>query len=99
MIDDDILEQAAEWLVRLDEADCRDDERQAFVQWCAADPRHAAAVEQMRLVIGQFAGLHGTPQAAEDALDSALRMPRQRIPRSAAAVSYTHLTLPTILLV
>lgn len=97
MIDDDILEQAAEWLVRLDEADCRDDERQAFVLWCAADPRHARAVEQMRLVIGQFAGLHGAPQAAEAALDSALRMPRRRIPRSAVGLGMALLAVAIIL--
>jgi transmembrane sensor len=86
VIDDTLLEQAAEWLVRLDEDDCSEAERQTFAQWCASDPRHTRAVEQMRQVIGQFAGLQPQHHAAATALGSAFVRPRRRLPRNAAGL-------------
>jgi len=38
---DEILSQAAEWCLRLQESACTSAEREAFAQWVQADPRHA----------------------------------------------------------
>ena len=44
---DEIADAAAHWCMRLREDDCTDDEREAFVQWLAADPLHAAEYQAM----------------------------------------------------
>lgn len=38
---DEILGQAAEWCLRLQETACSVADRKAFAQWVQADPRHA----------------------------------------------------------
>lgn len=38
---DKILNQAADWCLRLQEGACTSAEREAFAQWIQADPRHA----------------------------------------------------------
>lgn len=38
---DEILSQAADWCLRLQESTCTAAEREAFAQWVQADPRHA----------------------------------------------------------
>ncbi len=43
-----IPEQAAHWLLRLDEGHLDDNERLAFEQWLQTDPRHAQVFEQMQ---------------------------------------------------
>jgi ferric-dicitrate binding protein FerR (iron transport regulator) len=40
---DAVTEQAIDWLVRLDSGHGNDSDRQAFAQWLAAAPAHAAA--------------------------------------------------------
>lgn len=39
--DDSLLQEAADWCMRLNAEDCGEDDRQAFQQWLQADPRHA----------------------------------------------------------
>ncbi|HCE9330019.1 DUF4880 domain-containing protein, partial [Pseudomonas aeruginosa] len=38
-----ILDEAAEWLVRLQDSGCTDDTRQACAQWRQRSPQHAHA--------------------------------------------------------
>uniref|UniRef100_UPI002FDF618E FecR/PupR family sigma factor regulator n=1 Tax=Pseudomonas aeruginosa TaxID=287 RepID=UPI002FDF618E len=66
-----ILDEAAEWLVRLQDSGCTDDTRQACAQWRQRSPQHAHAWERAeRLhycaddeVAGQF--VHPDRRAAE----------------------------------
>ncbi|TWH76032.1 FecR family protein [Azomonas agilis] len=39
--DDTLLQEAADWCMRLHAEDCNEEDRQAFQQWMLADPRHA----------------------------------------------------------
>lgn len=39
--DDSLLQEAADWCMRLNAEDCSEEEREAFQQWLQADPRHA----------------------------------------------------------
>ncbi|HCE9421492.1 TPA: DUF4880 domain-containing protein, partial [Pseudomonas aeruginosa] len=41
-----ILDEAAEWLVRLQDSGCTDDTRQACAQWRQRSPQHAHAWER-----------------------------------------------------
>jgi transmembrane sensor len=82
MKDDGILETAADWLLRLDEIDCSDSERQAFERWYSLDARHRQAVDQMRGLINQLQGLHGEREAVSLAISSTLDTRQQRAPRS-----------------
>ncbi len=43
-----LAEQAAEWDVRLRSADCTAAEREAFAAWCAQDPAHARAIDELQ---------------------------------------------------
>lgn len=45
--DEEILNQAAHWCLRLQEDDCTPDERLAFQQWIQLDPRHAFEYAKM----------------------------------------------------
>jgi len=71
---DGIVEQAAEWLVRLSADDARAEDRAAFEAWQQADPRHAAAAGRMAGLIEQFRRLRGAvadPRPAHAALVAA----------------------------
>lgn len=39
--DDSLLQEAADWCMRLNAEDCSDEDREAFEHWLQADPRHA----------------------------------------------------------
>lgn len=39
--DDGLLQEAAEWCMRLNTEDCSEDDREAFQHWLQANPRHA----------------------------------------------------------
>ncbi|MGC5698778.1 DUF4880 domain-containing protein [Pseudomonas sp. NFXW11] len=45
--DDHLMMQAAHWCMRLREADCSLQERQAFEQWLQEDPSHAFEYAKM----------------------------------------------------
>ena len=45
--DEEILNQAAHWCLRLQEDDCTPDERHAFQQWIQQSPRHAFEYAKM----------------------------------------------------
>lgn len=68
-----VLEQAAEWLVRLHDADATDDDRAACARWRASDPEHARAWERAERLMDKLRGkLDGLPpELARAALDHA----------------------------
>ncbi|MEB0109246.1 FecR family protein [Pseudomonas sp. MH9.3] len=76
MSSEQIIQQAANWLTRLHDADVTDAERQAFNRWCQADPRHAVAIERMRSLWGSFDPLPAQP--ARVALNRAFAPRRAR---------------------
>lgn len=45
--DEYLMMQAAHWCIRLREADCSLDERQAFEDWLQSDPSHAFEYAKM----------------------------------------------------
>ncbi|KAF0866621.1 DUF4880 domain-containing protein [Pseudomonas sp. LD120] len=45
--DDVLMMQAAHWCMRLQEADCSIEERQAFKDWLQSDPSHAFEYAKM----------------------------------------------------
>lgn len=57
---DSIIENAAQWFMRLQEDDCTDVERTQFAQWLAADPRHAHEYEAMCATWAACEGLKPT---------------------------------------
>ncbi|MEL7940749.1 MULTISPECIES: FecR family protein [Pseudomonas] len=97
MSDERMLEEAADWLLRLEEDDCSAAERQAFEHWCAGDPRRSRAVEQMRGLIGQLQGLQEESQAVQAALSSTLAAPRRRRPGALAGLGAAVLGLSLLL--
>ncbi|WP_256588591.1 DUF4880 domain-containing protein [Pseudomonas sp. HMWF021] len=46
-MEDEILNRAAHWCMRLHEDDCTQSERRAFEQWIQTDPRHAFEYAKM----------------------------------------------------
>lgn len=83
-----INEQAADWLIRLNEPDA--DERLAaeFDAWKRSDARHAAAAERLQGFIGQMSALRGQKASVHAALDAAFtnRKRRYRGKRAATAL-------------
>lgn len=98
MKDDGILETAADWLLRLDESDCSQGERQAFERWYDSDPRHRQAVDQMRGLIGQLQGLRGEREAAGAALSSTLATRQRRAPRRLMGLGVSLIGLSALLM-
>lgn len=97
MSDERMLEEAADWLLRLEEDDCSAAERQAFEHWCADNPRRGRAIEQMRGLIGQLQGLQEESQAVQAALSSTLAAPRRRRPGALAGLGAAVLGLSLLL--
>lgn len=82
MRDEALLNEAAEWLVRLDD----EPQRQAeFDAWCASDPRHAAAARSLTGMLQRFKGLSAVP--AHAALEAAQGLDEQRRNRRAGRVA------------
>ncbi|MBD9416632.1 FecR domain-containing protein [Pseudomonas sp. PDM16] len=90
-----IHEQAADWLLRLDEDQPSDTEHARFEAWCKADPRHAEAVERMRGFVGQLQGLRDQRAPAHAALNAAFAS--RRLPRGKRGASALLLALALFL--
>lgn len=85
-----IAEQAAEWLVRLAEANSDDAQHAAFAAWQRSDPRHAEAAERMASMIERLQGLRqtvGGAHAAHAALDAGCSVVTPRRTRRRAIVA------------
>ncbi|MGF0237905.1 FecR family protein [Rhodococcus sp. IEGM1300] len=66
-----IDEQAAHWLIRLNEADIDHQERQHFETWKNQDPRHAAAAERLQAFVGRLQALRPQQASVQAALGAA----------------------------
>lgn len=58
---DDVVNQAAEWVVLLAAGNVDSAQRKAFAQWQQADRRHAEVFERMSALIAQVEQLRGQP--------------------------------------
>ncbi|MFV9656428.1 FecR family protein [Pseudomonas sp. NY15366] len=88
-----INEQAADWLIRLNEPDA--DERLAaeFDAWKRSDARHAAAAERLQGFIGQMSALRGQKASVHAALDAAFTSRKRRYRGKRAATALMLLAL------
>lgn len=80
--DDAVLNEAAEWLVRLEDEPQR---RVEFDAWCGADPRREAAVRSLTDMLQRFGALPAAP--AHAALGAAQVLDGQRRSRRAVGVA------------
>ena len=93
--DDAITDAAAHWCMRLHADDCTAAEREAFLRWQAADPRHADEYQAM-LEIWQTADLLPRTATIMDVNPAAIAVRRRRNWRplaSAAAIALAVLPL------
>ena len=74
-IDPRAARAAAQWLVRLHGGPLSVDEQQAFQDWRASDPAHAAAWQRAELVCSTLAGV---PPALRQTAEAAPQSPRRR---------------------
>lgn len=98
MKDESILERAADWLLRLEESDCTESERQSFECWYGSDERHRQAVDQMRGLIGQLQGLQSEGKAARSAISHTLAQRQRRAPRTLVGLAAALVGLSALML-
>lgn len=78
----DLDQQAANWVIRLNEGNLSEREQQQFERWKAADPRHETAFERLQGFVGRLQSLrpHQAPvQAALEAARGRRRNPAGRV--------------------
>lgn len=83
--DDRLLQEAADWCMRLHAEDCSEDDKQTFQQWLHADPRHAEEYLAMLEIwaLSERLPHPNTPTASTDTNASAPRpLPTRRRKRS-----------------
>lgn len=91
---DAINEQAANWLILLNEPDADERLRAEFEVWKHSDPRHAAAAERLQGFIGQMAALRPQKASVHAALDAAFSSRNTRSKRSTTALLLLFALLP-----
>ncbi|AVO51707.1 FecR domain-containing protein [Ectopseudomonas mendocina] len=91
---DAINEQAANWLILLNEPDADERLRAEFELWKHSDPRHAAAAERLQGFIGQMAALRPQKASVHAALDAAFSSRNTRSKRSTTALLLLFALLP-----
>ncbi|MCH4248508.1 MAG: FecR domain-containing protein [Acinetobacter populi] len=52
--DTELMEQVAEWLLKMDSAECTEQDRKDFQHWQQQNPKHAEMVQQMQATFQQF---------------------------------------------
>ncbi|OPA87387.1 histidine kinase [Pseudomonas fluorescens] len=67
----DLDQQAANWVIRLNEGHLSAREQQQFERWKAADPRHAAAFERLQGFVGRLQALRPQQAPVQAALEAA----------------------------
>ncbi|GAA5013522.1 FecR domain-containing protein [Acinetobacter puyangensis] len=70
---EELVEQAAEWLVKLSSDDCTAQDHQAFEQWQQQSPAHQHAVAGMQGMIEQLKQLHQNNQAQTHIVEDAIQ--------------------------
>lgn len=78
-----VAEQAAEWLMRLEDEAYQPDLQAQFQQWQAQDPAHAEAVQQMQGLIHQLEGLRPQSGIAHQAIQAGVKPHRKQARRAA----------------
>lgn len=91
---DAINEQAANWLILLNEPDADERLRAEFELWKHSDPRHAAAAERLQGFIGQMAALRPQKASVHAALDAAFSSRNTRSKRNTTALLLLFALLP-----
>lgn len=69
----EIDEQAAEWMICLNEGSLSDEQRQAFERWQQQGPQYAAAAARMQEVVSRMHSLRGQQAPAQAALNAAFK--------------------------
>ncbi|HEY8510018.1 MAG TPA: FecR domain-containing protein, partial [Steroidobacteraceae bacterium] len=84
---DRIAEAAAFWDARLRAPDCTAQDRENYAKWLDADPEHAAAIKQARLIVSSLKNQssHADMRAMRDAALAAGQRRRARLRWTAAA--------------
>ncbi|WP_411379061.1 FecR family protein [Pseudomonas sp. MPB26] len=90
----DLDQQAANWVIRLNEGNLSEREHQQLERWKAADPRHAAAFERMQGFVGRLQALRPQQAPVQAALE-AVRI-RRRNPAGRVLLGLL-LALPVVL--
>jgi transmembrane sensor len=67
----DLDQQAANWVIRLNEGNLSEREQQQFERWKAADPRHGAAFERLQDFVGRLQALRPQQVPVQAALEAA----------------------------
>ena len=80
-----VLDEAAEWLMRLHDSGATAADRAAWERWRQADPEHARAWARAELLLGKLGGL--PPALALPALDRPARSRRRAVARLAALLA------------
>ncbi|AOA57920.1 FecR family protein [Acinetobacter larvae] len=80
-IADEVIEQAAAWLVEISSDDCDAEQYAAFLRWQDADPSHAQAIRSMQVMIDQLEHLQQLQQT---------QYPTPHIPSAVAESTDSH---------
>ncbi len=67
----DLDQQAANWVIRLNEGNLSERGQQQFERWKAADPRHGAAFERLHGFVGRLQALRPQQAPVQAALEAA----------------------------
>lgn len=67
----DLDQQAANWVIRLNEGHLSEREQQQFERWKATDPQHAAAFERLQGFVGRLQALRPQQAPVQAALEAA----------------------------
>ncbi|PIB57700.1 FecR family protein [Pseudomonas sp. 2822-17] len=67
----DLDQQAANWVIRLNEGNLSEREQQQFERWKIADPQHAAAFERLQGFVGRLQALRPQQAPVQAALEAA----------------------------
>lgn len=65
--EDQLLEQVAYWLVKMNSDDCTDADRSAFAAWQQQDPKRVAQIAALQQTLGYFQQLQHSPSARSSA--------------------------------
>lgn len=94
---DPLLEEAAEWIVRVNDASATQSDFTAWQAWLAASPRHAQAYEQMQDIWMRSGAVARTSAAATTTSHAVRRPTPRRWAQMAAAAALAALSVALLL--
>ena len=99
-IADDVVEQAAEWLVKISSEQCTKQDQQDFIAWQQQSPKHQQAVANMQGMIGQLQQLqqeqHPQTHIVEHAIHEQISLERKLNARSSLFIFTITMLLATL---